>query len=209
MTVVRKKKPRRERKKEEIRARIIETAIGVFARHGIANVTVDHVADMADVGKGTIYNYFETKEDIVVAHMAELESKIQAKVLKLRIHKNKSLRETLTEFIRYQFLLKKKHHDFARVFLGQMFLRTAQFMPYMVEMQKAIDPPLESLFQKLRETGRLRKDVDLAQLIPVFKTIHLGLTALWAVEGPPFHGTEMVLQQEIRLFCEGLERKGG
>jgi hypothetical protein len=25
------------------------------------------------------------------------------------------------------------------------------------------------------------------------------------VEGPPFHGTERTLQQEMKLFCEGLE----
>jgi hypothetical protein len=59
----------------------------------------------------------------------------------------------------------------------------------------------------LQERGVMRKDVQIAKLIPVFKTIHLGLTALWAVEGPPFRGTEMVLNQEIKLFCEGLENR--
>jgi len=207
MTRVRGEKSRRERKKEEIRAKIIETAIGLFARHGLANVTVDHIADMADIGKGTIYNYFETKEDIVVAYMAELEPIIQAKVRKLVRRNGKSLADILTEYVRHQFQLKKKHHEFVRVFLGQMFSRTAQFMPHMVEMQKAIDPPLELLFRELQAARKLRKDVEIALLMPVFKTIHLGLTGLWAVEGPPFAGTEMILQQEMKLFCEGLEEK--
>ena len=207
MTAVRNGKPRRQRKKEEIRSRIIATAIGLFSRHGMANVTVDHIADMADIGKGTIYNYFETKEDIVVAYMAGLENQIQARVQAMNIDKRKSLAEILTDFVRYQFELKKPQHEFTRVFLGQMFSRTAQFMSHMVEMQKAIDPPLETLFRKLRESGKLRKDVDPALLIAVFKTIHLGLTGLWAVEGPPFQGTEIVLKQEIKLFCEGLEAK--
>jgi len=74
-------------------------------------------------------------------------------------------------------------------------------------MQKAIDPPLEALFRKLQEGAKLRKDVQIPLLIPIFKTIHLGLTCLWAVEGPPFHGTDMVLQHAMRLFCEGLEAK--
>ena len=147
MTEVKKKSSRRERKKAEARARIIETAIRLFGRHGLANVTVDHIADVADIGKGTIYNYFETKEDIVVAYLAGLEPAIQARVQKLIRHKGKTLAEILTEYIRYQFQLKKKHFEFVRVFLGQMFSRTAQFMPYVVEMQKAIDPPLETLFR--------------------------------------------------------------
>jgi hypothetical protein len=41
-------------------------------------------------------------------------------------------------------------------------------------------------------------------LIVVFKTIQLGLAALWAIEGPPFRGTEKILNQEIKIFCEGL-----
>lgn len=205
MTIVRKEKSRRERKKTEARERIIETAIRLFARHGFAHVTVDHIADMADIGKGTVYNYFETKEDIVVAYMAGLETAIQAKVQKLLRIKGASLAEILTDYIRHQFELKKKHFEFVRVFLAQMFLHGPQFMPYAVEMQKAIDPPLETLFRQLQADGKIRQDVTIALLIPIFKTIHLGLTGLWAVEGPPFQGTEMILQHEMKLFCEGLE----
>ena len=207
MTTVTKRISLRERKKTEVRERIIATAVELFGRHTLENVTVDHIADMADVGKGTVYNYFETKEDIVVAYMTDIEKKVQEKVRKLAIIKSKSLAETLTEFIDYQFQLKRQHFAFVRVFLGQMFLRGPQFMPYAVEMQKAIDPPLETFFRKLQEAGKLRKDVPTALLIPNFKTIHLGLTGLWAVEGPPFRGTEMVLQHEMKLFCEGLEAK--
>lgn len=207
MTIVRKRSPRRERKKLEARARIIETAIGLFARHGFANVTVDHIADMADIGKGTVYNYFETKEDIIVAYMVGLEPAIQAKVQKLLARKEMPLTETLIEYVRYQFELKKKHHAFVRVFLGQMFLRTKEFLPYAMEMQKAIDPPLENLFRELQRAGKIRRDANLDLLVPAFKTIHLGLTGLWAVEGPPFQGTEMILQHEMKLFCEGLEAR--
>lgn len=200
------KAPLRQRKKAAVRARIIATAVELFSRHGLVEVTVEHIADVAEVGKGTIYNYFATKEDIVVAFMADLEAKIQARPRRSAISRG-SLGSILTEFVGYQFRLKRPYHRFVRVFLGQMFVRTEQFLPYMVEMQKAIDPPLEELFRSLQARGMMRKDVQIAQLIPVFKTIHLGLTALWAVEGPPFRGTEMVLKQEIRLFCEGLENR--
>jgi AcrR family transcriptional regulator len=198
------REPLRPRKKAAARAKIITTAVELFSRHGLAGVTVEHIADVADIGKGTIYNYFATKEDIVVAFMADLEAKIQARTRRFAKSRG-SLYSVLTEFIRFQFRLKRPYHLFVRVFLGQMFVRTEQFFPYMVEMQKAIDPPLEELFRGLQTRGAMRKDVHIAELIPVFKTIHLGLTALWAVEGPPFSGTEMVLKQEMRLFCEGLE----
>ena len=202
--MVTKESSRRERKHAALRARIISTGIDIFSRHGIANVTVDHIADMADIGKGTIYNYFPTKEDIVVAYMVDLEPKIQAKVRQLSTSK-KSLESILNQFIKFQFRLKKPYHRFVRVFLSQMFSRTEHFIPYLIEMQKAIDPPLEALFQGLQDGKLIRKDLDIKELAGVFKTMHLGLTALWAIEGPPFRGTYKTLQQEMKLFCEGIK----
>lgn len=197
---------RRNRKHAALRAHIVATAIELFARHGFEGVTVDHIADVADIGKGTIYNYFQTKEDIVVAYMVDLEVKLQPKVRDFTTSKE-TLESILVEFIRFQFRLKKPYHQFVRVFLAQMFSRTEQFLPYMLEMQKSIDPPLLDLFTRLQESGRIRPDLDIEELIAVFKTIHLGLTALWAVEGPPFRGTEQSLKQEIKLLCEGIKRK--
>ena len=59
----------------------------------------------------------------------------------------------------------------------------------------------------LIERGMIRRDIQLRDLIMVFKTIQLGLTALWAVEGPPFRATESTVRQEMKLFCKGLEAK--
>ncbi len=77
---MKKELPRRERKKAVAREKIMTTGIDLFSKHGIDAVTIDEIADAADIGKGTVYNYFSTKEDIVVAFMAGLEGKIQAKV---------------------------------------------------------------------------------------------------------------------------------
>jgi len=203
MAEVINKGDRRERKKLEIRARILTTAIKLFSQRGLEAITVEEIAETADIGKGTIYNYFATKEDIVVAFMADLEAKVQAKVRRLVASKG-SLESILAGFIRFQLRQKAPYHQFVRVFMGHMFLRAEHFLPYMVEMQKVIDPPLEALFTALQERGLMRRDLSLPDLIVVFKTMHMGLSAVWAVEGPPFRGTEHVLQQEIKLFCEGL-----
>jgi len=195
---------RRERKKSAVRSKIIAAAIELFSRKGIENATVEQIAEAADIGKGTVYNYFETKEDIVVAFMADLERRVQARLHRLAALTG-PLDSILAEFIRLQLQRKKRYHKFVRVFLGQMFLHTDSFMPYMAEMQKAIDPPMEKLFRALQQRGLLRQDVNLSELILIFKTMQLGLTALWAVDGPPFRGTEYILTQEIKLFCEGLK----
>lgn len=201
--VIKRKRSRREQKHAVLRARIISSAIELFSRHGFDDITVERIADVADIGKGTIYNYFRTKEDIVVAYMAGIEGALQAKIPNFAASR-RPLEAVLIDFVRFHFRLKKRYHRFVRIFLAQMFSRTEQFLPHMLEMQKSIDPPLRELFSRLQKSGRIRNDLDLGDLIMVFKTIQLGLTALWAIEGPPFRGTEKVLKQEIKLFCEGL-----
>jgi AcrR family transcriptional regulator len=197
---------RRARKKSDARAKIISAAIDLFSRHGIASVTVEQIAEAADIGKGTIYNYFDTKEAVVVAFMVDLERKVQARIPKIVKYRG-SLASILTEFIQFQFRLKTRYHQFVRVFLAQMFGNTEHFMPYIVVMQKVIDPPLELLFQELKRRRKIRADVDVPKLIAAFKTMHLGLTGLWAVEGPPFKGTSQVLEFQMEVFSKGLGAK--
>jgi TetR/AcrR family transcriptional regulator, regulator of autoinduction and epiphytic fitness len=169
-------------------------------------VTVEQIAEAADVGKGTIYNYFNAKEDIVVAFMAEIEARVQVRLGRF-VGDKRPLESILAEFIEFQFRLKRPYHLFVRVFLSQMFLSTEQLLPYMVEMQKVIDPQLEELFRGLHQRGLIRAEIDIPQLILTFKTMHLGLTALWAVEGPPFLQTKKTVQQQMKLFCEGIQRR--
>jgi AcrR family transcriptional regulator len=194
---------RRQRKKDAVRAQIVTSAIELFSARGIDDVRVEEIAETADIGKGTIYNYFETKEDIIVAFIVDIERQVQAKLRRFTSSKRR-LDAILTDFIRVQFRLKEPHYRFTRVFLAQMFLRTEQFLPYMIEIQKVVDPPLVALFDSLQARGIIRGDIKLQDLILSFKTIHLGLTALWAVEGPPFQASERLVEEEMKMFCEGI-----
>jgi AcrR family transcriptional regulator len=196
----------RERKKQAARARIVDVAVKLFAQHGLEEVTVEQIAASAEVGKGTIYNYFRSKEEIVVAFMTGLEKEVQTKVESLLLQR-KPAAETLTDLICFQFELKKPYHRFVRVFFGHMFNRTEEFFPHMVEMQRFIDPPLERLFLEFQQRGEIDQKFSLPELVLLFKTAHMGLSALWAIEGPPFHATSHVVQLEMRALCEGLKIK--
>jgi AcrR family transcriptional regulator len=206
MTMVIITETRRELKKQETRKKLLSTGIRLITERGIDAVTVEEIAALADVGKGTVYNYFRTKDDIVVAFQVEIERHVQARLARWTTAQG-SLEEILTAFITYQFRLKRPHYKFVRIFLAQMFLRTEQLFPYILELQSVIDPPIRQLFESLQQRRLLRKDVDMPLLIHQFKTFHLGLTAAWAIEGPPWRGTLEVLPRQVSLFCQGLEER--
>jgi len=71
---------RRERRAAETRRRLFRCALQLIAERGFPNVTVEDITEAADVGKGTFFNYFETK-DHVLGVMPEIQlSKIREAV---------------------------------------------------------------------------------------------------------------------------------
>src|SRR5919108_6568144 len=59
----------RERKKEQTRRLIAETAWRLFADRGFEQVTVAEVARQAEVAVATVFNYFPTKEDLFYSRL--------------------------------------------------------------------------------------------------------------------------------------------
>src|SRR3954447_24104993 len=66
----------RERKKEQTRRLIADTARRLFAERGFDGVTVGEVARAADVSEKTVFNYFPTKEDLFYSGMEAFEERL-------------------------------------------------------------------------------------------------------------------------------------
>ncbi len=56
---------RRERRKLEVRSRILAAARELFAKHGFEATTVDEIARAADVVPATFFNHFQSKQALL------------------------------------------------------------------------------------------------------------------------------------------------
>jgi AcrR family transcriptional regulator len=70
----------RELKKARTRQVIAEVADDLFRRRGFDDVTVDEIAQSAEVSKKTVFNYFPTKEDLVFNRADDREAALVAAV---------------------------------------------------------------------------------------------------------------------------------
>src|SRR6185295_17282415 len=66
----------RERKKQQTRELIAETARRLFAERGFEQVSVAEIARTADVSEKTVFNYFPTKEDLVYWRLESFEEEL-------------------------------------------------------------------------------------------------------------------------------------
>lgn len=58
---------RKERDKLRNREAILEAAVHLFAKKGFSETKLEDVAALAEFGKGTLYNYFENKNDLLLS----------------------------------------------------------------------------------------------------------------------------------------------
>jgi len=67
-------------KRERTRSHLIESAYRVFARKETDAVTIDDIIAEAGVARGTFYNYFQTREDVLRAVAASLSDVMNQKI---------------------------------------------------------------------------------------------------------------------------------
>src|SRR5256885_9233530 len=75
---------RRQRRSAETRERLFRAALKLFTEKGFAETTVEDITNAADVGKGTFFNYFPSKEHILIAFSEMQLGKLQQAVENLR-----------------------------------------------------------------------------------------------------------------------------
>jgi len=93
---------------------IITAARKVFAEKGYVTATVDEIAAAAALAKGTIYVYFESKEQIYNAVMENDLDALRTLTLK-KIAEAGTVREKITAYINARFQYCEERRDFFRI----------------------------------------------------------------------------------------------
>lgn len=74
---------RQQRRVTRTRMKLMDAARAVFAEKGLDMTRIDEITERADVGKGTFYNHFDSKEQLIIQMLkrvvGELESAIDKK----------------------------------------------------------------------------------------------------------------------------------
>ncbi|MGW1038767.1 TetR family transcriptional regulator [Streptomyces sp. NPDC002547] len=107
----------RERKKRQTALRIYRTAIALFAEKGFDAVSVQEIADDAEVSKMTVFNYFGSKEDLVFKPMVEHFSDAARAV------RDRACGESAVDAVRRQFLEMVEGRDPSVGLHGEPFAR--------------------------------------------------------------------------------------
>ncbi|MFQ6038966.1 MAG: TetR/AcrR family transcriptional regulator [Candidatus Aminicenantales bacterium] len=103
--------------KEEKRERILEAAISVFAKKGTANTKMAEIAEAAEIGKGTLYEYFQNKEDILLSAFMYVLKKAEADVSKKLAEVHEPLEKLTAYILVWKDIMKSDFKDHVEIML--------------------------------------------------------------------------------------------
>jgi AcrR family transcriptional regulator len=101
--------------KEEKKKAVLLAAREVFAKKGLAASTIDDVARQAGIGKGTIYEYFRSKDDIFFGLFEEMKQELHRRIFEIEV--SLPPKEKLRRLVTSALLAFEQWRDFGYILL--------------------------------------------------------------------------------------------
>ena len=199
-TIPRRAAGRRERHRNETRERLYRAALDLFAERGFLRTTVEDITEAADVGKGTFFNYFPTKEHI----LAEFGGGYVA-----AIEKDLEVART-TDGPVMDILHELAVHSIRRINENDALIRAiyaahASCESVRRELQQRVQTCrklLAEIIKLAQDRGEIRRDISAAELARTMQGIMMGVTMGWSIY--PSAVLRKVLEETWALMEPGL-----
>jgi AcrR family transcriptional regulator len=179
----------------------MRAALRLFAEQGLAATTVEQITEAADVGKGTFFNYFPTKEHVLMAFGDS------------RIKKIEAAREEAREGSKptWQVLRRLAHSLAEEASHSPGLLRSILVAPlsrepvreFMAGRLEAGRGVLEEIFQLGQGRGELRADLSVAHMARGYQQSVFGALVLWSLD--PRGNLLAWLDVWLEMFLGGLD----
>ena len=172
---------RRERQSLERRERLFRAALDLFARKGFAETTVEDITNAADLGKGTFFNYFPSKEHILLAFAEMQLGKLRAAADEARA-KNEPTRVFLRSLGARMTQEPIRNPSIIRILL-QAFLSNTPVRESMMDLQARVIAIHTEIIRLGQQRGEIRDDLPPEVLANVFRQTVFGTLLIWSLYG--------------------------
>jgi len=140
---------------ERRRAEILDAATVVFAQHGFGAADVQEIADKTGVGKGTVYRYFPSKEELFLAAvdhgMRRLKTAVDAAIADVRLPL-----ERIAEGVRAYLTFFDANPEIVELLIHERAQFRDRSKPTYFVHRDANMGPWQALFCELIQNGTVR-----------------------------------------------------
>lgn len=149
---------RRERKKAETRAKIITCAISLFREKGFMNTSMEEIAEKADIAKGTLYNYFPDKEEILVGYFQNYIAKHGQEFFD-SLKDIPGIEAKLSKFLDFLTTIITVEKELAEIYLQFRMKTFLDYDPFNNPRRSGLEPFLVMILQEAQANKEIRTDI--------------------------------------------------
>ncbi|MEN8190837.1 MAG: TetR/AcrR family transcriptional regulator [Thermodesulfobacteriota bacterium] len=198
---------RREEKKKKTRKAIIDAAVKLFGDKGYEQTSMATLAHAAGVGKGTIYGYFKTKSEILLAFCEEQLGFVYQELAE-KTDSNADLVQQLLTVFMAEFRFVTRNKEFGRIFLREIIFPKELTLEKFHELDARYLDLIFSLITASQARGELRDDYELLFIAGHFYSLYILAVSSWysgrvQTEEEVAEGMEHLFNQAI----EGLKQR--
>ncbi len=198
----------RKRKKEQRRERILAAALEAFNSRGFAATTMQEIAAVAEVAVGTLYNYFPSKNDLLVGLLEEemedmrrLDPREIVRLLRSESDGAVIVGRVVVTLLEKTFVLSKENwrEIFAALFANRDDLNQVIHLDF-----EAIEM-LARLLRILQRRRMVRRDVAVeAMAVSLYSVVTVQFLNYLYVPGADEEGLLRGVTEQIGLVFEGI-----
>lgn len=192
---------RRKLKKSQARQQILLASANQFKLHGFANTSIAGIMQAAELGVGTFYNYFTSKEEVLLTLAKNLREDVEKNILAASEVKPSSL-----ELLELCCVYTAKLIDENR-FILPLFISASERSDKPEQISKSLSPGFRELFEEIilrgQKSGEFRDDVPTNIISEMIHSIYQ-TTAFSKLE----ISFQENIQLKIKILLDGIKGKG-
>ena len=201
---------KRVENKEKTRRAILKAALDLFERKGFQRTTTRAISQKAGIAEGTLFNYFETKEDLALYFFQQELDEVIGWYDRDRRMARAALPERLFGIIHHLLERLAPYEDF----IGAVYLRALQPASKLSPLSLSAQ---EHNVRYLRFIGRILEEAAADEQIPrvgdlgayAFALFHLAMLTYWLQDRSSGKEKTLELLDRCLKTASGLMKKGG
>jgi AcrR family transcriptional regulator len=194
---------RRERRIAARKQQILEAAAYVFSQKGYERATTREIAETADLAEGTLYNYFPSKQDLLIGVAQNYAEEVIADIDNAQAETFEGM---LTQIMANRFRRGQERRLFM-LFLHEARHNADVHEHYMQGALQRIITETEKRLQKMIDLGAIRP-VDPVIAARTLSATIMGFAALFELGGSVGHSSPERLGAEVTdIFINGLRKE--
>lgn len=185
---------------------IKQFAFEQFQRHGFSRVTMDEIAKQTNTGKGTLYRYFPSKEELLIAaidkNIAEIEEKLE-----LELSDDKEPMEKLNSYV---LILSQRMKYLRTSQLSDIERNVPQAYQLICEArERMIFKTLSSILEEGKNSGIFRRDLNVDFATKILLGTSEYMTSPKVLDSLEYTNLTEVIKEIFYTFLQGCYSEEG